>query len=498
MAVRAAAANARPLGVVWCATNAHDGNFLIWANSNILGWSTRGATLGVVFVAVERVRPSSRSVLKGRIASAICAVPALYCLGILSFALYNGHQYASAGPQLCRYILVPGALFAAFASVAAHASRRTRLTVGLTGIAVILALFAFELKLQAAAFSAVSELVSVPAAAALDSADVSHGLPPAGTPKKLTRLLGITTLADSVVGGMPGARTLLCGGRGQPVIYRADRYGFRNADTVYDRAVQTMFLGDSFVEGICLPQGLDLVGQFRARNPATVGIGSRGAGPLLELAMLGRFGPAIRPRHVVMVFYEGNDWENLDHELRRAWLVPALRAGADFGPAVMPAATIERAQPILQQWFTQRPPGMMAVVRGAHIPRNLLALHQTWTQLGLGYPKAAPEFPEYARILARAKAIAATWDGEVRLAYVPQTSRLIGVFPHQFVFDQVRDKVRAAATANRIPLIDLTPVFLNTSRPIALYGADGHLSAAGASLAARTIDAALTTPGPRP
>ncbi len=292
---------------------------------------------------------------------------------------------------------------------------------------------------------------------------------------------------------MPGARTLLCAERGKPVLYRADRYGFRNADTVYSRPVETMFLGDSFVEGICLPDGRDLVGQFRARHPETIAIGSRGAGPLLELAMLGRFGPVIRPKRVVIVFYEGSDWENLDHELRRSWLVPALRADADFGPAIMPAATIARSQPILRKWFATRPPGMMAVIRGAHIPRNLLALHQTWTQLGLGYPKAAPEFPEYAQILARAKTIASTWGGEVVLAYVPQTGRLIGLIPNQFVFDQVRDKVRAAAATNRLPLIDLTPVFLNEPRPIALYAADGHLSALGAGLAARSIDAALTS-----
>jgi hypothetical protein len=136
---------------------------------------------------------------------------------------------------------------------------------------------------------------------------------------------------------------------------------------------------------------------------------------------------------------------------------------------------------------------MMGVIRGAHIPRNLFALHQTWTQLGLGYPKAASEFPEYTRILVRSKAIAAAWGGKVVLAYVPQTSRLIGLFPDQFVFDQVRNKVRAAARRSGIPMIDLTPVFLRQPRPITFYAADGHLSGSGAALAARSIDAAIMT-----
>ena len=430
--------------------------------------------------------------LKGRVASALCLVPAAYVLGVAAFALYNSHQYATALPQFLRYIAVPALLFAVLVGVAIFASRGTRVAVGSAGIAVLLALLAFEFVLQLSAFSAISGLIATPNIERIKAEGVIHGLPPSGTPKKLSRLLGVTTLADGIVSGIPGERVLLCGVGGHQVIYRADRYGFRNPDTAYDRPVGTMFLGDSFVEGICLPDGRDLVGRFRAAHPDTVGIGIRGAGPLLELAMLGRFGPVIRPKRVVVVFYEGNDWENLDHELRRPWLVPALGDKPDFGPAIMPAATIDRTRPILSQWFATRPPGALAVVRGAHIPRNLLALHQTWTQLGLGYPKAAPELPEYDHILKRAKAIAAGWGGEIVLAYVPQTSRLIGLFPSQFVFDQVRDKVRAATTANGIPMIDLTPAILRSPSPISLYGGDGHLGETGAELAAKSIDAAIT------
>lgn len=435
----------------------------------------------------ESTRQSARSIFKGRVASAFCLIPALYCFGVVSFALINAHQYASETPQLMRYVVVPGLLLAVFTGCAIFASRVTRIGVGATAIAILLALFAFEVKLQSSAFSAVAGLIEMPADAQLAAEGAIEGLPPAATAKKLTQDLGISSLADAVVSGIPGQRVLLCGYRGQPVTYRADRYGFRNDDAAYEKPVGTMLLGDSFVEGICLPNGQDLVGQFRGQHSDTVGLGTRGAGPLQELAMLGRFGPAIRPKRVIIVFYEGNDWENLAQELRVPWLRAALEDEADFGPAILPQATIARALPIIHRWTASRQQGAMSVMWATHIPRNALALHQAWTQLGLGYPKAAPDIPEYTRVLAQSKVIAARWGGRVSVAYIPQTSRLIGLLPDQFVFDQVRDKVRAAAAANDIALLDLTPIFLRQEKPIGLYAEDGHLNTSGAALAARSL-----------
>lgn len=450
-----------------------------------------GRFVEMVPVVSARQQQSARSVLKGRIASAICALPAVYWFGVMAFAVYNHRVYATAQPQLLRYIVVPGVLVAIFAGCAVYGSRVARLLLGGIGLAVLAALFAFEIKLQAASYSAVSGLVSAPQASWMQAQHLTQGLPPAATAKKLTRMLHITRLADSVLGGVPGERVLLCSHGGAPVIYRADRYGFRNDDRTYARPVQTMLLGDSFVEGICLPDGHDLVGRVRANHPATIGLGTRGAGPLLELAMLGRFGPAIRPRQVVIVFYEGNDWENLDHELRKPWLAPALRDGVDFGSPLLSASTRALAQPILDDWAAAQSTASSTLLLHTHIPRNFLALHQTWTQLGLGYPKVPPDLGEYDRVLARTRAIAAGWGGSVMLVYIPQTSRFVGALPDQFVFDQVRDKVRAATARNGIPVIDLTPLFLRQPDPIGLYAADGHLSLRGAEFAARALDGAL-------
>lgn len=421
-------------------------------------------------------------------ASILCLIPALYCLGIVAFALANFDRYASATPQQVRYVIVPGLLFMAFAGVAVLCSRVTRAQVGGIGVAVLLGLFAFETKLQLASFAAIRGLVATPPADWMVARGLTRGLAPSKTARKLNRRLGVTDLPDAVIGGIPGERVLLCGKRGRPVIYTADRYGFRNADAIYDRPINTVLIGDSFVEGICLPDGKDLVGRLRANQSGTVGLGTRGAGPLLELAILGRFGPHIRPRHVVMVFYEGNDWENLSSELREPWLRAALSDTAVFGPAVLPQATIDRTRPILADWTTARQARAIDILKRTHMTRNFLALHQTWSQLGLAYPEVAPDKPEYAQILARAEDIADDWGGKTILVYLPQTGRLRGVLPGQFVFDQVRERVLSAARDSGVTVIDLTPIFLAQERPTALYAEDGHLSRLGADLAADAIE----------
>jgi hypothetical protein len=451
-----------------------------------------GSLVEVQAIALGARRPRSRrSILKSRVASALCVVPALYCGGCLLFALWNASTYAAAWPQFLRYVAAPGLLFALFMGVALFGSRVGRVTLGGMGIALLLGMFAFEARMEGRYAAALEELADVPSALWMTQEGVAQGLPPARTPRRLNDDMRVARLQDATLSGVPDARVMLCSRGDQAVVYRADRYGFRNPDAIHDAPVDRMLLGDSFVEGICLPDAQDLVGRARALRPATVGLGIRGAGPLFELAMLGRFGPVIRPKWTVIVFYEGNDWENLEHELRFGWLDDALDKHPRFGPAIMPAAQRAGIERMLATWDAGGPVEATLELRKSNLLRNTLALHQTWTQLGLGYPKVAPTMPVYGDILARTRAIAAGWGGRVALMYVPQTSRLIGLFPDGFVYDEIRDQVTAAAARNGIPMIDLSPAFAADPHRLSLYGHDGHFSERGAALAASVLDRAL-------
>jgi hypothetical protein len=426
---------------------------------------------------------SRRSVAKSLLASAICILPGFYCIGVSTFALRNWGDYATAVPQFTRYIVIPSVLAAMFLYVALFGSRMARINIGGVACGVLVLLFLFEARLERQYVTAVEGLLLHMSPT---SAGKSPGLPAGRTVKGLNRAIGTQHVKDALLGGLPFSTVSLCENGSRMVSYTADRFGFRNPDKLHDAAVDVALVGDSFVEGICLPDGQDFVGQVRKRHPGTVSFGTRGAGPLLDLAVVGRYGPIVRPAWTVIVFYEGNDWQDLEGELRTPWLRDVLDSRVDFGPESVSGATLRRARAQVDHWQRLGAPKQMNVFQKTHVFRNFLALHQTWTRLGLGYPKVGREKPEFPAAIARAKAIAGGWGGRLAIVYVPQTGRFEGLITNAFIFDQIRDQVTAAAADNGVPMVDLTPTFGADPDFRGLY-AQGHLSARGARVAAARL-----------
>src|SRR5262249_20271049 len=74
-------------------------------------------------------------------------------------------------------------------------------------------------------------------------------------------------------------------------------------------------VGDSFVNGACVEPGEDIASHIRRRYRLTVGLGMGGNGPLIELASMREYVPALRPK-LVLWFYYDNDLDDLEKELR--------------------------------------------------------------------------------------------------------------------------------------------------------------------------------------
>lgn len=420
------------------------------------------------------------------IAAIICLGIAVYFLVTATFALVNGKEFASEWPQFIRYVAIPVLIAIGLIICAWFAKPDTRNMVAGSGLAILGGMFAFELVMTARSYSAMAGLVSLPDIQWIRAHDADESLPPSRTAKSLNTQIGVTSLKDAVLGGIPDKRVYLCTNAEKPVFYQADQLGFNNPAQSYDQPPEVMVIGDSFVEGICLEPGRDLVGQLRRDTPA-IGIGNRGAGPLFALAALGRYGPQLRPRTVVFAFFEGNDWENLAAELQTPYLRQALSPDAEFGAIKPAASTLARAKPVIAAWQATTMPGPLEVMRRTEGLRNLFALQKTALNLGIAYPKAPPPIPEFADVLARAKDIAAGWGGRVILLYIPLQDRYLGLINRDFVYDQLRSKVLSAAERNRITVVDLAPVFGSQQRPERLYASDAHFSEQGAGLAASIV-----------
>jgi len=121
------------------------------------------------------------------------------------------------------------------------------------------------------------------------------------------------------------SKIVLCNELGSFETIDSDEYGFNNPPGTWaTQSADVLLLGDSYVEGFCVPREDRLAEIVRKRYPATVNLGRGGLGPLGELALLREYGPAVRPKVIVWAYYD-NDWADLRTELRVPTLVRYLQ-----------------------------------------------------------------------------------------------------------------------------------------------------------------------------
>ncbi len=416
-----------------------------------------------------------------------CSIVAIYFASSCIFTLVSSNDYLSARPQLFRYFIVPGILSIAFLAIGIWFPKQVSSLVGVCGTAVLIALFAFE------AYLTLREVPLHLGNVGVHENDERPAVPQQshillGAPlKSLNSYLEVADPSEAVVAGaLPHSPTLLCIRDGRSIVYNADRYGFNNPDDVYELPSKLVVLGDSFIEGFCNPPGNDVVSRVREAIPGSLSIATRGNGPLLELAALGRMGPRLKPRYVIMAFFEGNDWRNFELELQHPWLQATLSPNADFGEAIVPTSVQERAREIIKSWERRDVTALDILLKPAAL-RNFIALQKTSSVLGLYYPKVPVQRPEYARVLRRAKEISDAWGGSFAILYIPQVGRYLGIVPNGFAFDTHRRPVLQAAKAVGVDVIDLVSVLSTVEDPKRSFANDGHFSDEGAKLAADAI-----------
>jgi hypothetical protein len=427
-----------------------------------------------------------RPMLLGRI---LCMIIGLYLLLGVAYALFHYSDFASANPQFTRYVIVPGAVAALFIATGAIGSRLS-LPFGIYGMSFLCGLFLFEIFLTSRQIPVwmgmLGKLNPMQQSMFAEDRNLVRGF----TLRGLNRLTGQKELREAMLSGFPFSRVILCAPGDEVMSYKADRYGFNNPDAIYNTPLEVILLGDSFVEGFCLGQGEDIASQMRRHGMATAAMGIRGNGPLLELASLGRFGPPLRPKNVVLTFFEGNDWENLENGLTYPWLRSALDPNADFGSQSSSKATVERARAVMDG-INSKPVRVTDLFTKRATLRNFFALQQTGSALGLTYSKIPKQIPEFRTILQRAKSIVGGWNGNFYILYVPKADRFVGAFPVDSSLDHLRTFVLDAAAKEGVEVIDLTEALHHQEEPARMYGADAHFSADGASfvasLLARTV-----------
>ena len=93
-----------------------------------------------------------------------------------------------------------------------------------------------------------------------------------------------------------------------------DKYGFKNFNSVYKKEINSVILGDSYAEGLCVDNENDIAGNLNKNKISTINLGVTGSGPLTSLAVLKEYGNLFKPKNSVYLYFEGNDLDDLNWE----------------------------------------------------------------------------------------------------------------------------------------------------------------------------------------
>lgn len=313
------------------------------------------------------------------------------------------------------------------------------------------------------------------------------------------------------LGGISNRSTVFCNESGEWISYRSDEHGFHNPTGAWNRGdVDVAVLGDSYVQGVCVPSARNAVSLVRERYPATLNLGMLGNGPLMELALLKEYAAVFRPRVVLWVLYEENDFADLEGTRKSPLLMKYLDASYRQGllalqPAIDKALDDYVADEMDQRSINDdetvaRPGGPTFLT----VARSILFLRSVRGRLGLAIDSnhrtdhrvVSDETMDLLRkIFAEAKRTTAAWGGTLYLVYLPERQRYAD--RRAAVLNETnRIKTLSMAQELDIPVIDIHTAIQTHEDPLSLYPfrRRGHFNEDGYYLVAQSMLRSIKVP----
>jgi len=313
--------------------------------------------------------------------------------------------------------------------------------------------------------------------------------------------------------GVGSRHTVLCAEAGPFASFDSDPHGFRNPPDLWTRApIELLLVGDSFALGECVEDGDTIADRLRREWPVTVNVGYSGHSPLLELASLVEYGPALRPKTTLWLYFENDlSWFDLARSASSPLLMRYLEP--DFSQRLIERRSEidARLTALLDREFdpVEGPPAVEPVssLRDTRLDtiRSLLALQHLRIVLGRARPRlpinADPASIELlGEILTRAAAVSATWGGEVVFVYLPgvwRYDRFVGI--PTWTGPHVREAIRRRVLEIGLEFVDVEEAIAQHPAPLSLFAYPGqsdrvgapHMNAAGYAISAEVVGAAL-------
>jgi hypothetical protein len=266
------------------------------------------------------------------------------------------------------------------------------------------------------------------------------------------------------------------------IMYHSDRFGFRNPLVGQaEGAPEFALLGDSFVQGYCVPDAFTYAAEISVLGP-TASYGMSGTSALIQLAIYREYVKPLRPHHIVWFFYEGNDLTDY-HLGERTW--PLLRAYLDPGYVQDLVRLNGRISVAMKRFIDQRlaSEDVATLVHDRDADRNspdgildFLLLRRTGDALRrLGKPRhpftmptlTEPEWREISHIWREVIETQRAQGGQTTFVYIPAHWRFLAKDPAPF--QALERKVVALWSDLGVDYVTLTDPLEATGNPLGFY-----------------------------
>jgi hypothetical protein len=274
-------------------------------------------------------------------------------------------------------------------------------------------------------------------------------------------------------------------------IWRTDRYGYNNDDTVYAYPERILIVGDSFAQGSCVQQSQNVAALLRRAGYPASSTGIGGYGPMLALATLKEYGEQFKPKIVLWFYFDGNDISDLrEKELRSTFLLQYLKDGFSQNlinhQDQVDAFWNSRAWAAAQHEFESRPDLQEAWER--KLDENLPLVRKLLGDDLFSLKTDEDDINIFGRVLEIAKRRVAAWGGRIVFVMIPNMDDYKGRIPPWRL--RVLEVVRQIG----LPIVDVDVALRSGGDPLQYFpvrGQWGHFNPRGYALMAHQIIAEL-------
>lgn len=269
---------------------------------------------------------------------------------------------------------------------------------------------------------------------------------------------------------------------GKFISFISDRYGFNNLDDVYENNnIDILLLGDSFTEGYSVMQKDTIAGVLREKKYNAISLGKRNSSSLQQFAIFKEYGVQLSPKNIVIIFYEGNDFDELVGEIK----LPILREYVKNDNFLQNLShrqdevdeyllELEKKETSMMKTYAQEDKeykhfNVFHIITLRDVRQLLKKFYKNINSKSVSSDMAI----EYFKLsLTKIKKYADTWNGKVYFVYIPHNVELFRF--KEFKMNKIgiknKKKIISAIKELNIDLIDLKfEMFDKTNDPLSYY-----------------------------